>query len=114
MEGGEVFVPKIPSMPGLDLAEAIAPGTPHQVIGIRPGEKLHELLLTDDEARHTLDCGDLYVVLPEDPWWNDQGSKLFGSPVPGEFVYASNTNDEWLTVEQLRDLLGTVAPAAVA
>ena len=107
MEGGEVFVPKIPSMRVVDLAEAMAPGIEREIVGIRPGEKLHELLLTGDEARHTLDCGDVYVVLPEHPWWNEQGSKLFGTPVEGEFVYASDTNDEWLTVEQLRELLGT-------
>jgi UDP-N-acetylglucosamine 4,6-dehydratase/5-epimerase len=116
MEGGEVFVPKIPSMRIVDLAAAMAPGVPHEMIGIRPGEKLHELLLTSDEARHALDCGDVYVVLPEHPWWNDQGSKLFGTPVPGEFVYGSDTNDEWLTVDELRSLLGLApaSPAAVA
>jgi UDP-N-acetylglucosamine 4,6-dehydratase len=115
MEGGEIFVPKIPSMRVVDLAEAMAPGVPREVTGIRPGEKLHELLLTGDEARHTLDCGDVYVVLPEHPWWNEKGSQLFGTPVDGEFVYASDTNDEWLSVEQLRSLLGDVAtPAAVA
>jgi UDP-N-acetylglucosamine 4,6-dehydratase/5-epimerase len=96
----------------VDLAEAMAPGIERAIIGIRPGEKLHELLLTSDEARHTLDCGDVYVVLPEHPWWNDKGSKLFGTPVHGEFVYASDTNDEWLSVEQLRELLGTSPTAA--
>jgi UDP-N-acetylglucosamine 4,6-dehydratase len=114
MEGGEIFVPKIPSMRVVDLAEAMAPGVAREVTGIRPGEKLHELLLTGDEARHSLDCGDVYVVLPEHPWWNGNGSKLFGTPVNGEFTYASDTNDEWLTVEQLRALLGTAAPAAPA
>jgi UDP-N-acetylglucosamine 4,6-dehydratase len=114
MEGGEIFVPKIPSMRVVDLAEAMAPGVGRDVTGIRPGEKLHELLLTGDEARHTLDCGDVYVVLPEHPWWNEDGSKLFGTPVSGEFVYASDTNDEWLTVDQLRALLGTSAAAPVA
>jgi UDP-N-acetylglucosamine 4,6-dehydratase len=111
MEGGEVFVPKIPSMRVTDLAEAMAPGAPHDIVGIRPGEKLHELLLTGDEARHTVERGDVYVVLPEHPWWDEQGSKRFGTPVSGDFVYASDTNEQWLTVEGLRDLLG-VAPLA--
>jgi UDP-N-acetylglucosamine 4,6-dehydratase/5-epimerase len=114
MEGGEIFVPKIPSMRVVDLAEAMAPGIERSFIGIRPGEKLHELLLTGDEARHTLDCGDVYVVLPEHAWWDEKGSKLFGTAVNGEFVYASDTNDEWLTVDQLRELLGVGTPAAVA
>jgi UDP-N-acetylglucosamine 4,6-dehydratase len=116
MEGGEVFVPKIPSMRVVDLAEAMAPGRPREIIGIRPGEKLHELLLTGDESRHTVDCGDTYVVLPEHPWWNEQRSQLLGSQVQPDFVYASDTNDEWLSVDALRTLLGLphVAPAAVA
>ena len=70
MDGGEIFIPKIPSMRVTDLAEAIAPGVPREVIGIRPGEKLHELLITADESRHTIDAGDVYVVLPEHPWWD--------------------------------------------
>ena len=69
MVGGEVFIPKIPSMRVVDLAEAMAPGVPREVIGIRPGEKLHEVLLTADESRHAIDAGDVYVVLPEHPWW---------------------------------------------
>ena len=68
--GGEIFIPKIPSMRVVDLAEAMAPGVPREVIGIRPGEKLHEILLTPDEARHSIDTGDVYVVLPEHPWWD--------------------------------------------
>ncbi len=114
MEGGEVFVPKIPSMRVVDLAEAMAPGVPQEIIGIRPGEKLHELLLTGDEARHSIDRGDVYVVFPEHPWWDEQLATRFGTPLDGDFVYASDTNDEWLSVAQLRDLLGyapLVAPA---
>ena len=70
MVGGEIFIPKIPSMRVTDLAEAMAPGLPVDMIGIRPGEKLHEVLLTSDESRHAIDAGDVYVVLPEHPWWN--------------------------------------------
>ena len=69
MCGGEVFIPKIPSMKILDLAEAIAPECEVDVVGIRPGEKLHEMMISRDEARHTLDAGDRFVILPEHPWW---------------------------------------------
>jgi UDP-N-acetylglucosamine 4,6-dehydratase len=105
MVGGEVFVPKIPSMHVTDLAEAMAPGTPVDVIGIRPGEKLHEILLTADESRHSIDAGDVYVVLPEHPWWTDHPEWIHGKPVDGEFVYASNTNDWWLDSGELKTLL---------
>jgi UDP-N-acetylglucosamine 4,6-dehydratase len=97
-----------------DLANAMAPAAPYDVVGIRPGEKLHELLLTGDESRHAIDVGDVYVVLPEHPWWNEQGSNLAGTPLPTDFVYASDTNDEWLTVEALRGLLGIEVPARAA
>jgi len=114
MNGGEVFVPKIPSMRVTDLAEAIAPGAPHEIVGIRPGEKLHEILVTGDEARHTVDAGDVYVVLPEHPWWDAKAPDLLGSMLADGFVYASDTNDEWLTVPQLRAMLGGLAPIAAA
>lgn len=105
MHGGEVFVPKIPSLRILDLAEAIAPGVPRRVVGIRPGEKLHELLVMADEARHTLDTGDHYVVLPEHPWWTEETHWVEGKPPNEGFVYASHTNDRWLDVEQIRALV---------
>lgn len=106
MVGGEVFVPKIPSMRVVDLAEAIAPGVPVEFTGIRPGEKLHEALLTADEARHAVDAGDMYVVLPEHPWWNTSGSRSDGSLLPDGFAYTSDTNSDWLDADQLRSLLG--------
>jgi UDP-N-acetylglucosamine 4,6-dehydratase len=105
MTGGEVFIPKIPSMRVVDLAEAIAPGISVRVTGIRPGEKLHELLLTSDEARHSIDAGEVYVVLPEHPWWTDEVRSGQGKPVDHDFVYASDTNEEWLDVEGLRALV---------
>src|SRR3954451_14176849 len=101
MEDGEVFVPKIPSMRVIDLADAMAPDIPRELIGIRPGEKLHEILITPDEARHTIDAGETYVVLPEHPWWDAKGSNLEGRSMPDGFSYASDTNDEWLTLEEL-------------
>jgi FlaA1/EpsC-like NDP-sugar epimerase len=110
MHGGEVFVPKIPSMRVTDLADAIAPGVPREIIGIRPGEKLHELLITADESRHTIDAGDVYVVLPEHPWWDAKRVRAIGQEMPDGFVYGSDTNDEWLTVSQLQSMLGKLVP----
>ena len=100
--GGEIFIPKIPSMRVTDLAEAMAPDLERRTIGIRPGEKLHEILITDDEARHSIDAGDIYVVLPEHPWWTSAPHWVEGAALPDGFVYASGTNDEWLDVDQLR------------
>lgn len=105
MEGGEIFVPKIPSMRVTDLAEAIAPGVPARVTGIRPGEKLHEIMLTGDEARHTVDAGEVYVVLPEHPWWRKESRWASAPPVDPDFVYASDSNDDWLGTDDLRELL---------
>ena len=96
MVGGEIFIPKIPSMRVTDLAEAMAPGVPVELIGIRPGEKLHEVLLTSDESRHSIDAGDVYVVLPEHPWWTDHPRWIDGKPLDDDFVYSSDTNDWWL------------------
>jgi UDP-N-acetylglucosamine 4,6-dehydratase len=113
MHGGEVFIPKIPSMRVTDLADAIAPGVPRETIGIRPGEKLHELLITADESRHAVDAGDVYVVLPEHPWWNSKRSDIFdGGHLPDGFVYGSDTNTEWLSVPQLQAMLGELTPVA--
>ena len=105
MEGGEIFIPKIPSMRITDLAEAIAPGAPRDVVGIRPGEKLHEMLITSDEARHTIDAGDVFLVMPEHPWWDELGPTAVGKAVDDDFEYASNTNDEWLSIDDLRSVL---------
>jgi UDP-N-acetylglucosamine 4,6-dehydratase/5-epimerase len=101
-QGGEIFIPKIPSMRVVDLADAMAPDLPREIIGIRPGEKLHEVLLTDDEARHAVETEDVYVVLPEHPWWTDEHPWIEGKPLDDDFVYASHTNDWWLTGEELR------------
>jgi UDP-N-acetylglucosamine 4,6-dehydratase len=105
MQGGEVFVPKIPSMKVADLARAIAPGCRLQRIGIRAGEKLHEVLVSEDEARHTVELADRYVVQPpEDLWfghsWSQQGRQLAEG-----FTYSSDKNERWLSVEQIRELV---------
>jgi UDP-N-acetylglucosamine 4,6-dehydratase len=113
MEGGEIFIPKIPSMRVVDLAAAMAPGIPRDLIGIRPGEKLHELMLTADESRHAIDSGSTYVVLPEHSWWSDAASRIEGTPLPDGFVYSSDANDWWLSAEDLAGLL-RFAPASAA
>jgi UDP-N-acetylglucosamine 4,6-dehydratase len=112
MTGGEVYIPKIPSMRVVDLAEAMAPGVPRDVVGIRPGEKLHELMLTSDESRHTIDAGDVYVVLPEHVWWDERGPQVAGAPVPDGFVYSSDGNDQWLSTDELAGLLRFTTKAA--
>ena len=106
MEGGEVFVPKIPSMHVVDLARTIAPSSPIEVIGIRPGEKLHEVLVSDDEARHAVELDDMFVVEPQEALWFGHGWRERGRALPEGFRYASDTNDRWLTPEEIRDLLG--------
>jgi UDP-N-acetylglucosamine 4,6-dehydratase len=104
MHGGEVFVPKIPSMNIMDLVEAIAPGCEIEYIGIRPGEKLHEVLISEDEARHTLEFDDMFVILPAHPWWSI-GNWSHGRPLPDGFRYTSDTNPWQLSVDDLRALV---------
>lgn len=104
MEGGEIFVPKIPSMKITDLAKVIAPDAKIKEIGIRPGEKLGEVLLTKEEARHTKELDEFYVVEPEFPFWN-KGSHKEGKSLADNFEYTSCTNTNWLTKEQLKDVL---------
>lgn len=103
MHGEEIFVPKIPSMRIMDLVEAVAPDCKVEYIGIRPGEKLHEVLLSEDEAWHSVDLDDKYVVYPAHSWQpsRNQAMKL----LPDGFKYASNTNDKWLSVDELRMLV---------
>jgi UDP-N-acetylglucosamine 4,6-dehydratase/5-epimerase len=103
MKGGELFVPKIPSMRVTDLARAIAPDARIEIVGIRPGEKLHEEMISLDDARRTIDIGDRYVVQPEFGWWGNE--HLEGEPLPEGFAYASDRNDTWLDVDGLRVML---------
>jgi UDP-N-acetylglucosamine 4,6-dehydratase len=103
MHGGEVFVPKIPSMNIMDLVQAIAPACKVDYIGIRPGEKLHEVLLSEDESRYALELNDMYVIRPLYNWWETK-SWSEGKPVPEGFRYTSDTNTHWLSVDELRVL----------
>jgi UDP-N-acetylglucosamine 4,6-dehydratase len=116
MQGGEVFVPKIPSMTITDLARVIAPDTQVTITGIRPGEKLHEVLISEDEARTTVELDDMYVVMPSMSLpvggtllghsWENTGKLLEDG-----FRYASNTNSDWLTVEQIRSIVAPIEAA---
>lgn len=103
MVGGELYVPKISSMKIMDLVEAIAPGSETHEIGTRPGEKLHEEMISEDDSRRTLDLGDRYVILPTIAEWGFVAPN--GEPVEDGFAYRSDTNPEWLTVQDMRDLL---------
>jgi UDP-N-acetylglucosamine 4,6-dehydratase/5-epimerase len=105
MRGGEIFVPKIPSMRITDLVEAVAPGCQIEDIGIRPGEKLHEVLISEDESRQALELEGLFVIEPIDPAW---GFKSWegGKRPPRGFRYSSDTNDAWLSPEEMKELCG--------
>jgi len=105
MQGGEVFVPKIPSMRIMDLAKAVAPGCEIEFVGIRPGEKLHEVLISQDESRCTLELEDMFVIQPVHPWWKPANWSR-GKPLPDGFKFASDKNDRWLTIEELRQMIG--------
>ena len=106
MRGGEVFVPKIPSMRIVDVARCLAPGKPIEVIGIRPGEKLHEVMVPADEARATLDHGDRYIVLPTFMASPDAVYRAAGAtPVKNDFSYASDSNEEWLSGDELTEVV---------
>ena len=111
MHGGEIFVPKIPSMKLVDMAEALAPGCQVDYIGIRPGEKLHEVLLSEDEARNTLELDDMFVIQPAHSWWRKENWKA-GRPLPDGFRYTSDTNPTWLTAADLFAMVGVEPPAA--
>lgn len=104
MEGGEIFVPRMPSMRMTDLADVIAPKAEKEIIGIRPGEKINEVLLTEEEALHAREFDKYFVVEPEHPFWD--GNHLEGGkPVPEGFRYTSDGNDQWLTSEELRKMV---------
>jgi UDP-N-acetylglucosamine 4,6-dehydratase len=112
MRGGEIFVPKIPSMKMVDLAAAMAPNLPIKVIGIRPGEKLHEMMISVDDARTTVDLGDRYAIEPAFVEYTRQSFSEANPMTPDGFSYASDTNEEWLTGEGLVALLNDGPPIA--
>ena len=111
MHGGEVFVPKIPSTKIVDLARVIAPDAEIEVVGIRPGEKLHEMMISRDESRSTIELDDRFVVQPVGHLWFRHDWAQEGKAVPDGFKYTSDANNRWLTDEEIRVL---VAPFEVA
>lgn len=104
MHGGEVFIPKIPSMNIMDLVTTLAPDCRVEFIGVRPGEKLHESMISTDEAHQAVDLGDRYAILPAHPWWS-QENWVEGEKLSDGFSYSSDNNDQWLTHEQLREMV---------
>ena len=104
-DSGEIFVPKIPSMKVVDLAKAIAPECTLKVIGIRPGEKLHEALVSEDDARHAVKLEEMFVIEPTGFSWERSSWTDRGDPLPEGFIYASDTNEEWLNLEDIADLV---------
>jgi UDP-N-acetylglucosamine 4,6-dehydratase len=107
MQGGEVFVPRIPSMRISELADALAPNAPRRIVGIRPGEKVHEVLLTEDESRHARALPDRFVIYPPFPFWSTDHGPL-GDELPPGFRYSSDTNTEWLDAGHIRAMADTV------
>jgi UDP-N-acetylglucosamine 4,6-dehydratase len=104
MHGGEVFIPKNPSMRIMDLARALGPDCDTETIGIRPGEKLNEVLISEDESRHTVELDDFYVVLPAHPWWQSDNWEK-GRRLPEGFRYGSDINSQWLTKDEISNLV---------
>ncbi len=108
MQGGELFVKKIPSMKIVDLANSMAPGIKINEIGIRPGEKIHEMMISKGDAIHTLEFDGYYIVQPSVPWWHPGEYLSKGKPVENDFEYHSGNNTDWLTVSQMQDLIAAL------
>ena len=104
-KGGETFISKIPSFKITDLAEAMAPGMPTKEVGIREGEKLHEIMVTVEDAPYTYEYDKHFIIYPQMVWSEKKKAVPTGKKVPEGFSYSSGNNSEWLTVEQIRDLL---------
>jgi len=106
MQGSEIFVPKIPSMNVVDLAKALAPELPHRIVGIRPGEKLHEVMITEDDARNVIELADRYVLCPQHAEWSNAALLAAGGvAVSDDFRYSSDKNPEWLDEAALLALI---------
>ena len=110
MKGGELFVPKIPSMNIMDLAKAIAPKVKTKIIGIRPGEKIHEVMISSDDAINTLEFDTYFVIQPSHPWWDNLEYINFngGREVDESFTYSSGNNTQWLTIDKLKKMIANL------
>lgn len=111
MQGGEVFVPRLPSMRVTDIARTIAPDAQVETIGIRPGEKIHEVLLTAEEARHAAGFEDHFAIYPSFPFWRTAEFPR-GDELPPGFAYSSDANDRWVSEAELREMVADIAPVA--
>ncbi len=107
MRGGEIFVPKIPSMKLIDLARVIGPDCEMEIVGRRPGEKLHEVMVSEDDAQNTLEYDDFFAILPTIRNWDEHQTRNGGRPLPEGFRYSSETNTHWLTVAELERMIGS-------
>ena len=107
--GGEIFVPKLSSIKIVDLVEAMFKKNQYDIIGIRPGEKLHEVMIPKEEARNCIDIANKYIIVPRLSWWNrknlDQKIRKLGKEVPDDFEYVSNRNKDWLSVNHLKKIV---------
>jgi len=106
MKGGEIFVPKIPSIKIIDLAKAIGPNCKIKIVGIRPGEKIHEVMISEDDSRYTKELEDCYVIQPAFHWW-DEINHAQGKNVSENFKYSSDGNKKWLNINQLKKIIKT-------
>jgi UDP-N-acetylglucosamine 4,6-dehydratase/5-epimerase len=113
MHGGEIFVPKLPSYRIMDVVEAVAPGAEVEIVGIRPGEKIHEVMVPADESWHTLEFDDHFVIQPTQSWWTaeDPLKDSDGILCPDGFAYSSGGNTDWLSVENLKTLIAEIEAA---
>jgi UDP-N-acetylglucosamine 4,6-dehydratase len=105
MYGGELFVRKAPSVKITDLAKAIAPNIPIKIIGIRPGEKIHEMMISADDSRKAIELDNYYIIQPDFSWWNKKRLHKEGKKVAADFEYQSGNNSQWLTIEQIQKLI---------
>ena len=112
MSRGEIFVPKLPSMKVTDLAKAIVPECEHEIVGIRPGEKLHEVMISEEDARVSVEYDDHFVITPQFSWWR-RDNCIDGKPLPDGFVYSSERNDWWLNEEEIIQLISNSMPEVV-
>jgi UDP-N-acetylglucosamine 4,6-dehydratase len=108
MVGGELFVPKLPSMKIMDLAKAVAPECKTEIIGIRPGEKLHEVMVPRDDARRALELDNCYIIQPDFRFFTRRFKNDDGKPAPEDFEYNSGTNTWWLTKEELNEMINNL------
>lgn len=112
--GGEIVIPKLPSVRMADIVRYLVPDSSPEIVGIRPGEKLHEVMIPLEESRNCADMGDRYIIQPSHHWWNVEkffkAVRKMGTPVEDTFEYASNTNDWWLVGDELGALIDAVAP----